>query len=108
MRASSVLKRVSTSSESSNSLLAIYDRALSHDFIQRVERNRAEPVQHTEADREAGSGDPHDFQHSRVPQLLGDTHVVELGRDELIVRLDAPERGASYIGGGLFVKRTKT
>ncbi len=46
----------------------------------------------TEADRKAGAGHANDLEHSRVPELLGDAHVVELGRDQLIVRLDAPER----------------
>lgn len=59
--------------------------------IQGIEHKTVEEVQHTEANREAGAGDPHDFQHSRVPQLLGDTHVVELGWDELIVWLNAPK-----------------
>lgn len=65
-----------------------------------AEYNTAKPVEHTEANGEASAGDPHNFQYSRVPQLLGNTHVVELGRDELIVRLNAPRPMVPCIRGG--------
>ena len=47
-------------------------------------------LMNSQTNGESRSRHANDLEHSGVPQLLGDTHVVELGRDELVVRLDAP------------------